>query len=109
MRMRLILSVAILLLAACGRPTAPATYPETTHINFMHACQTHATAAMCSCIWERVSAEVPVADFNALEQLSDPAREANPLMQQINGYAMACQALTTPAPTAPATEPSPAP
>ena len=102
--MRIVLALTLLSLAACGRPAAPTTYPQTTQVNFMRACQTHSSAELCGCIWERIAAEVPVADFNALEQLPGPEREAHPLMQQINGYAMACQ----PAP-APQTEPLPAP
>ena len=99
--MRGSLFALVLLLAACGRPAAPASYPQTTQLNFMRACQTHSSAALCGCIWRRIAADVPVADFNALEQLPGAQREAHPLMQQINGYAMACQASPTPREPAP--------
>lgn len=87
--MRLTLALAVFVLAGCGQ--AAREYPADFEFNFMNACQAQgAAAALCTCAWDRIEANVPPAEFSALEQLPGPAREAHPLTEQINGYVMAC-------------------
>jgi hypothetical protein len=103
--MRVPVIFVALALAACSRPAAH--YPPQYEINFMRACQAQqgAMPERCACIWNRIEAEIDPRDFAALEQLPGPEREAHPLMQQIQGYKLAC-ASAIPAPSA---EPAPAP
>lgn len=98
--MRLILAVFALVLAGCSPPPA-ATYPPTTQANFMRACEAQSTVpGLCGCVWGKIAADVPPADFSALEQLPGPQREASPLKQQIDGYALTCGTELSTEPTA---------
>jgi hypothetical protein len=92
LRMRFVAAVFALLLAACGQPQ-PATYTPEYELNFMRSCQSGgAGVAVCSCTWRKIADEVPVSDFDALEQLPEAERATHPLMLQIQGYATACRA-----------------
>ncbi len=63
--MRRVLVVAVLLLAACGPANR---YPDAYKLNFMQSCQLNGSSeAHCTCIWNRVEAEIPVADFEAAD------------------------------------------
>jgi hypothetical protein len=101
--MRLVLAAAALLtLAACGQQQQ-AGYPPGYELNFMRACEPQSgIAGQCACVWDKIEAEVPAEEFAALDRMPGPQREAHPLMQQINGYAVACanqlQGEQTPAP-----------
>lgn len=77
-------------------------------MNFMRACEAQSTVpGLCACTWDKIEAEVPASDFQALELLPGPERLAHPLSQQISGYALACGAqLTQPAAQQPAGEPA---
>jgi hypothetical protein len=98
---RFVLGLALVLLAACGRPEAR--YPPQYETNFMSGCHSGGSSrARCACIWDRIEAEIDPNSFAALEQLPGPERAAHPLMQQIQGYAQACS-------SAPPVEPPPAP
>jgi hypothetical protein len=77
--------------AACGRPAAEA-YPPHYEMNFMQACEARQERALCACIWGRISAEVPRADFDALERAPAAERANDPLTREIEGYAVACNA-----------------
>jgi hypothetical protein len=95
--------VVLFALAACGQPAAPPTYPPTTEINFMRACEAHSTVpGLCACVWDKIEANVPPADFTALEAMPGAEREAHPLKRQIDGYALSCGAELS-------REPAPAP
>jgi hypothetical protein len=86
--MRLLVLVAVLALAACGQQQA---YPPGYEMNFMSACeQRSAIPGQCACVWDKIETEVPADEFAALDQMPGPQREAHPLMQQINGYSLAC-------------------
>lgn len=87
--MRVAMALAALVLAGCGQ--AAREYPADFEFNFMRACQAQgAAAALCTCAWDRIEANVPPAEFSALEALPGPQREAHPLTAQINGYVLAC-------------------
>lgn len=92
-----IFALMALWLAACGQQPPPAAYPPHYELNFMQACQAREAAALCRCVWDRIAAEVPRADFDALERAPLAERETSPLTRQIEGYAVACN--TAPAGT----------
>ena len=97
--MRGLMALLVLALGACT-PPAPATFPPGTEMTFMSACQRQgAPEGYCSCVWDRIEAEVPPGEFVALERLSGPEREAHPLTRQIAGYALACRPTSAPATT----------
>lgn len=86
---RLILLGCVLLTTACGRPAAG--YPAEYELNFMQACEARsAVPGLCACTWAKIEAEVPPADFAALERLPAVEREAHPLKRQIDDYALTC-------------------
>lgn len=102
----LMLIAAMAGLAACG-PQQPQTYSADYERNFMTSCEAQgSSSALCGCTWDRIEAEVSPADFNALERLPGPEREAHPLSARIEQYVMACAAQLAPAPDG---EPAPAP
>ncbi|MBL8531786.1 MAG: hypothetical protein JNK94_08630 [Hyphomonadaceae bacterium] len=83
------LFAAALLLAACGQNQTG--YPPEIAYNFTQACEAQRPAAgVCGCIWERIEANVPRAEFEALERLSPAQRTEHPLTAQIEGFALAC-------------------
>lgn len=90
--MRLILLLPVALgLAACA-PPAPATYSPQVEANFLRACQSrNAPESYCSCVWEKVEAQISPRDFEALERMPAAQREASPVTRQIAGFAMECQ------------------
>lgn len=93
--MRLVVALAVLALAACSPPTSSG-YPPDIEMNFMRACEAQSTVpGLCACTWDKIKAEVPVSDFQALELLPGPERLAHPLSGQISGYALACSAQLT--------------
>lgn len=99
--MRIFILVALLALGACAREPERQPYPPHYQYNFMQACQARNTAAHCACLWTQIEAGVSRADFEMLERLTEVERAAHPLMQQIEGYAVACAAREAP-PVAPA-------
>jgi hypothetical protein len=102
--MRLLLALAAAALAACS-PPAPARYPPQYETAFMRGCEGQNPApGVCACIWDRIEAEVTPDAFAALDRMPAQQRQAHPLMQQINGYALACQSSLRPA-----MEPPPSP
>lgn len=104
--MRRFAFAALFALAACGQ-SEPAGYPPQVELNFRNACEAQSPPdGVCACVWERIEADIAPADLMALELLPINEREADPLAQQIAGYAVACNASLSPAPT---TEPNPAP
>lgn len=69
----------------------------------MRACEAQsAVSGLCQCTWDKIEAEVPPDEFAALDRLPGPQRNAHPLMQQIEGYSLACASELS-------REPSPAP
>jgi hypothetical protein len=84
-----VLIAALITLAACGSPPAQYT-PEYEH-NFMRACQLNAPTALCACVWTKIAAEIPVAEFEAFERLSPEQRAASPVAAQLRGFATACE------------------
>lgn len=89
MTKQFILLGCVVLAAACGRSAAG--YPPEYELNFMQACEARSTVpGMCACTWDKIEAEVPPADFIALERLPAAEREAHPLKRQIDDYALAC-------------------
>ena len=97
--MRSIFAVVLMLgLAACA-PPAPASYPPQVEANFMRGCENRgATQSYCSCVWEKVEAQISPRDFEALERMPAAQRETHPLTRQIAGFAMECQAAPAAAP-----------
>jgi hypothetical protein len=89
--MRLVLALAAFALAACSPRSGE--YPPDIEMNFMRACEAQSQVpGLCACTWDKIEAEVPVSDFQALELLPGPERLAHPLSTQISGYALACSA-----------------
>lgn len=87
---RFAILLAAFALAACGQPQQEA-YPSFYEYNFMQACRpTEPLPGLCQCVWGRVVAEVPRADFEAFERLPEAERASNPLTQQIQSFAMQC-------------------
>jgi hypothetical protein len=87
--MRLVLALAVFALAACSPRSGE--YPPGIEMNFMRACEAQSTVpGLCACTWDKIEAEVPATDFQALELLPGPERLDHPLTAQINGYALAC-------------------
>jgi hypothetical protein len=75
-------------LGSCGREAA---YPPQYEFNFMQACEAQQPAAgVCACIWGRIEAEVPRAQFEALEQSPAASRAQDPLTLRIQEFALAC-------------------
>jgi len=96
--MRLFVLAALLALASCGQPQS-AGYPPEIELNFRNACEAQSPPdGVCSCVWQRIVAEVPPEDFIALERLPMTERLEHPLTEQINNFALAC----TPEPAIPA-------
>jgi hypothetical protein len=92
--MRALALVSLSMFGACD--AQPQTYPPDYERNFMVACEAQrSTNALCSCVWERIEAEISPGDFAALERLPGPDREAHPLTAQINGYVEACNVTLT--------------
>ncbi|MGQ0532625.1 MAG: hypothetical protein ACT4OF_08040 [Caulobacteraceae bacterium] len=105
--MRSFAILGLLALAACN--PQPASYPLDYERNFTMACEAQGSSnALCSCVWDRIEADISPGDFAALERLPGPEREAHPLTAQINGYVEACNVTLTAPPPA-AEEPVPAP
>ncbi len=101
--MRVVAAFALLMLAACGQPPAPTTYPPTTEINFMRACEAQSQIpGLCACTWDKIEAEVSPADLATVEGLPESERASHPVATRINGYANACRATLS-------REPAPAP
>lgn len=99
--MRLAVSLALLVLAACSPPAPPQGYSPDVEINFMRACESRSqTPGLCACVWDKIEAEVPPADFTALEMMSGQQRAAHPLTEQINNYSYACANQLAAEPTA---------
>jgi hypothetical protein len=85
-----ILAVAVAL-GACGK--VDDSYPHGHELNFTRACEAQgAPATLCACVWDKIEAEIPRRDFEALERLPITERTAHPLQRQIAGYALACAA-----------------
>jgi len=106
--MRVVLGVvALVLLAACGRPEQQ-TYPPGVEQAFMQACEAQSRIeGLCGCTWMRIEAEIAPNDFIALERLPGPEREAHALTRRISEMAEACHAELA-VPLTPE-EPTPAP
>lgn len=87
--MRRALVAAVLLLAACGPANR---YPDAYKLNFMQSCQLNGSSeAHCTCIWNRVEAEIPVADFEAADAALR-AGASHPIAAQISAFDAACRA-----------------
>lgn len=100
------LIAALLVLAACGPQPSTFEYTPDYAYGFTQSCaaQGGASRELCTCIWGKIEANVPRADFDALERLSAAERSAHPLSRQIEGYALECaaslpQPIAEPAPT----------
>jgi len=92
MRLSAMILCAGIVAAACG-PASDSAYPPAYELNFMRACEAQGPAAgVCPCTWERIEAEVPRADFEALERATPAERAADPLTARIEAYARACGA-----------------
>lgn len=104
--MRVAAAILILALAACGR-SEQAAYPPQIEMNFRNACEAQSPpAGFCACVWRRIEAEVPAADFAAFERLPMNEREGHPFTDQLREYAQSCQPEE---PDQASTEPTPAP
>jgi hypothetical protein len=90
---RFSLIAALCALAACSQPTR--SYAPGVEANFMRACESRsAVQGFCACVWTKIQTNITPADFAALEQLSEPQRQANPVMQRMAGYQRECIAET---------------
>lgn len=87
--MRAALLVALLTLAACGPSTRyPAEYKE----NFEQSCRLNGSSeAHCACMWDRVEAEIPVAEFEAADAALR-AGQPHPIATRIEAFDAACRA-----------------
>lgn len=87
--MRIALLAIVLAFAACGPANR---YPSAYEENFTRSCRLGGSSeAHCTCIWDRIAAEVPVAEFEA----ADAALRAglpHALSERVEGFAAACQA-----------------
>lgn len=87
----LFLAACAVVLSACGQQTAPETLPPEFELNYMQACRAAGqTVAHCSCIWDKIEADVPASEFVAFEGLPAAERAAHPLVQQLERYALEC-------------------
>ena len=86
---RRLLAVAVLCAAASCGPAAR-TYPPEYRATFTVSCERQTAPQVCACAWERIEADVPVSDFEALERMSAAQRTANPLTRQIQDYFLTC-------------------
>lgn len=85
--------LSVLALASCG-PTSQG-YPPDYEFNFTQACEAQgADAAYCACTWDKIEANIRVADFAAFERLPAGERAPHPLQAQISGYAGECRRST---------------
>lgn len=93
---RIFLAIAALgALAACGQ--AQQEYPSHYQFGFMQACEAQGPAAgVCDCTWRRITEEIPRADFERFERMSEEDRNVSPLKAQFEGIAMACGAAAAP-------------
>jgi len=104
--MRALLALVALALAACGQQPSTAEYTPQHAFGFTESCTAQSgSRELCACIWGKVEANVPRADFDALERLPAAQRTDHPLSRRIEGFAVECAA-TLPQP---ATEPVVAP
>jgi hypothetical protein len=104
--MRALLALVALALAACGQQPSTAEYTPQHAFGFTESCTAQSgSRELCTCIWGKVEANVPRADFDALERMPAAERTDHPLSRQIEGYAVECAA-TLPQPT---TEPEATP
>ncbi|MEZ5995009.1 MAG: hypothetical protein R3C25_04585 [Hyphomonadaceae bacterium] len=100
--MRAIAALALILavsLGVCERRAAEEGFSPDYRLNFVNACQAQGSGPeMCACAWDRIEAEVSRRDFDALERLPGPQRDADPLTARINQYVQACAAQFAPVP-----------
>ncbi|WP_395644646.1 hypothetical protein [Terricaulis sp.] len=101
---------SLLVLAACGQASAPATYPPAAELAFQRSCQASARRAAgpnveqaaltgyCSCVWGRIRAEIPYAEFEAYERMSPGERPASATQQKFVEFAAACAPQQQPKP-----------
>ena len=107
--MRALMALALLALAACGPQAEPGYTPEYA-FGFTQSCTAQSGShELCSCIWEKIEANVSRADFDALERMTPAEREAHPLNARIQGYALECAAALPQPAINPAVEPEAAP
>lgn len=87
---RVTLALALGALAACGQ--AQNAYPPQYELNFMQACEAQGpTPGLCACVWGRIAAEVPRAEFEEAEQ-AGAAGAAHPLAQRVTAFKNECEA-----------------
>jgi len=88
---------ALLALAACGPSPVQETYAPGNRHNFMEACTAQPTGSesLCSCVWDRIEANVAYADFVAFDRMTPAEREAHPLQDQIEQFALSCAPVGT--------------
>jgi hypothetical protein len=99
--MRLAAFIALALLTACGQQEAK-TYPPQYELNFMHSCQAQRPPEhVCPCTWERITREIPPAEFATFERLPPNEQVAHPLYSEIQRYAMECRDQSAAAPEDP--------
>ena len=108
--MRALLALAALALAACGQQPSTAEYTPQHAFGFTESCTAQSgSRELCACIWGKVEANVPRADFDALERLPAAERDAHALTRQIEGYAVNCAATLPQPAVTPPVEPEAAP
>jgi len=91
--MRALFALAALALAACGEQPSTTTYTPDYAFGFTQSCTTSSgSRELCTCIWGKIEANVPRADFDALERATPAERANHPLSRQIEGYAVECAA-----------------
>ena len=107
--MRALMALVVLALAACGPQAEPGYTPEYS-FGFTQSCTARSGShELCTCIWEKIEANVSRADFDALERMTPAEREVHPLNAQIQGYAVECAANLPQPAINPAVEPETAP
>lgn len=67
-------AAAVLVVAACSQGG----YPPEAKTKFMEDCGASGQQAMCDCIWKELTAQVPYAEFQALEAASKAEPTATP-------------------------------
>lgn len=85
-------AILLVALAACGPQAEPGYTPEYS-FGFTQSCAAQSgSRELCTCIWEKIEANVPRSEFDALERLSPADRATHPMSRQIEGYAIECAA-----------------